>query len=93
MVDLVGVIRRHRRVRVGASPRGTLALMKLSRVLAALAGRDFVLPDDVQFVAVAALAHRLVLRPEAWAQGIDERAVVTECLGEVPVPTTDSDLG
>jgi MoxR-like ATPase len=93
MVDLVGVIRRHRRVRVGASPRGTLALMKLSRVLAALAGRDFVLPDDVQFIAIAALAHRLVLRPEAWAQGIDERAVVTECLAEVPVPTTDSDLG
>jgi MoxR-like ATPase len=93
MVDLVGVIRRHRRVRVGASPRGTLALMKLTRVLAALAGRDFVLPDDVQFIAIAALAHRLVLRPEAWAQGIDERAVVTECLAEVPVPTTDSDLG
>ena len=93
MVDLVGVIRGHRRVRVGASPRGTLALMKLSRVLAALAGRDFVLPDDVQFIAIAALAHRLVLRPEAWAQGIDERAVVTECLGEVPVPTTDFELG
>ncbi|HJR91820.1 MAG TPA: MoxR family ATPase, partial [Acidimicrobiia bacterium] len=89
MVDLVGVIRRHRRVRVGASPRGTLALMKVSRVVAALQGRDFVLPDDVQSVAVPALAHRLVLRPEAWAQGVDERAIVGECLTEVPVPTTD----
>jgi MoxR-like ATPase len=89
MVDLVGEIRRHRRVRVGASPRGTLALMKVSRVVAALRGRDFVLPDDVQSVAVPALAHRLVLRPEAWAQGVDERAIVGECLTEVPVPTTD----
>jgi MoxR-like ATPase len=89
MVDLVGEIRRHRRVRVGASPRGTLALMKVSRVVAALQGRDFVLPDDVQSVAVPALAHRLVLRPEAWAQGVDERAIVGECLTEVPVPTTD----
>lgn len=89
IVALVEATRRHRRVRVGASPRGSLALMKLARVMAALAGRDFVLPDDVQEVAVSALSHRLVLRPEAWAQGVDEQDVVAECLAEVPVPAVD----
>ena len=87
IVSLVAATRSHRRVRVGASPRGALALMKMSRALAGLEGRSFILPDDVQEVAVAALSHRIILRPEAWAQGIDERAVVAECLAEVPVPT------
>ncbi|CAN5751424.1 MoxR family ATPase [soil metagenome] len=90
IVALVGATRAHRRVRVGASPRGSLGLMKMARVMAALDCRGFVVPDDVQSVAVAALAHRLVLRPEAWAQGLDERAVVEECLGAVPVPSHES---
>ncbi|HEX2153145.1 MAG TPA: MoxR family ATPase [Acidimicrobiia bacterium] len=93
MVSLVDATRRHRRVRVGASPRGSLALMKVSRAVAALDGRDYVLPDDVQEVAVPALAHRLVLRPEAWAQGVDERAVVEECCAEVPVPSVAPEAG
>jgi MoxR-like ATPase len=86
IVELAAASRSHRRVRVGASPRGALALMRLSRALAALDGRDFVLPDDVQAAAVPTLAHRLVLRPEAWAQGLDERSVIESCLSEVPVP-------
>ncbi|MFP3915985.1 MAG: AAA family ATPase [Actinomycetota bacterium] len=90
-VALVDATRRHARVRVGASPRGSLALMKLGRAMAALESRDFVLPDDVQEVAVPALAHRLVLRPEAWAQGLDERSVVVDCLEEVPVPSVTPD--
>lgn len=88
IVALVEATRRHRRVRVGASPRGSLALMKISRALAALQGRDFVQPDDVQRAARPTLAHRLVLHPEAWAQGVDERVVVDECVAEVPVPST-----
>ena len=89
VVDLVAATRTHRRVRVGASPRGSLALMKLARVVAAMAGRTFVIPDDVQAMAESALAHRLVLRPEAWAAGVDQVAVVGECLATVPVPPVE----
>ena len=76
-------------VQVGASPRGTLAVMKLSRVKAALDGRDFVVPDDVKSVAVPALAHRLALRPELWVQDVDAEHVVTDCLAAVPVPSAN----
>ncbi|MGA8040261.1 MAG: MoxR family ATPase [Acidimicrobiia bacterium] len=86
MVDLVAATRASGRVRVGSSPRGSLALMKLSRARAAMSGRSFVLPDDVQEVAVAALAHRLILRPEFWAQDLSEERVVEECLAQVPTP-------
>jgi MoxR-like ATPase len=73
-------------VLVGASPRGALALLKLSRSRAALDGRDFVLPDDVKRVAVAALAHRLVLRTEHWVRGVSGVDVVHEVLTAVPAP-------
>ena len=76
-------------VQVGASPRGTLAVMKLSRVKAALDSRDFVVPDDVKSVAVPALAHRLALRPELWVQDVDAEHVVADCLAAVPVPSAD----
>jgi MoxR-like ATPase len=88
MVDLVAATRTHPHVEVGASPRGTLALLKLSRCLAVLRGRDFVTPDDVKHVAVPALAHRLTLRPELWVQRIAPEAVVRECLDGVPAPPT-----
>ena len=65
MVDVVAATRASTRVQVGASPRGSLALLKLSRGLAALRGRDFVTPEDVKNVAVPALAHRLTLQPRA----------------------------
>ena len=71
MVDLVTATRESSEVEVGASPRGTLALLRLSRARAAIEGRDFVVPDDVKAVAVPALAHRLVLRPELWVRRID----------------------
>ncbi len=86
IVALVAATRESPSVDVGASPRGTLALMKLSRVRAALDGRDFVVPDDVKAVAVPALAHRLVLRPELWVQRIEAEEIVQECLRVVPVP-------
>ena len=69
IVAVVGATRKHSMVQVGASPRGSEALLKLARAGAAMAGRDFVTPEDVKRVAVPALAHRLVLRPEQWVRG------------------------
>jgi MoxR-like ATPase len=89
IVRLVGATRDSPSVQVGASPRGTLALMKLSRVKAVLDGRDFVVPDDVKAVAVPALAHRLALRPELWVQRVQAEDVVRECLAAVAVPAAD----
>jgi MoxR-like ATPase len=86
MVDLVAATRESRRLQVGASPRGTLALLKLARARAAVAGRDFVTPDDVKAVAVPALAHRLTLRPELWVQRVRGEDVVREALETVPTP-------
>jgi MoxR-like ATPase len=88
-VDVVTATRESASSAVGASPRGSLALLKLARCKAALAGRDFVLPDDVKSVAVPALAHRLVLRPELWVQRISAADVVRELLERVPTPTAE----
>ena len=76
-------------VDVGASPRGTLALLQASRARAVLAGRDFVVPEDVKALAVAALAHRIALRPDLWVQGLRAEQVVAECLAEVPTPPAE----
>jgi MoxR-like ATPase len=89
MVDLVNATRTSPRVQVGSSPRGTLALLKLSRGRAALNGRDFVTPDDVKGVAVPALAHRLTLRPELWVQRIKGEDLVREALDSVPTPPAE----
>jgi len=86
IVDIVASTRLNANVGVGASPRGSLALLKLSRARAALDGRDFVTPDDVKAIAVPALAHRLTLRPELWAQRVRTEDVVLECLRSVPTP-------
>ena len=88
MIALVNETRNRSRVRIGSSPRGSLALLKLTRGLALMRGRDFVTPDDVKEVAVPALGHRLVLRPELWVQDLTGDDVVRECLEEVPVPPT-----
>lgn len=89
IVALVRATRDSPSVEVGASPRGTLALMKLARVKASLDGRDFVVPDDIKSVAVPALSHRLALRPELWVQRVQAEDVVQECLSSVPAPTTE----
>jgi MoxR-like ATPase len=86
IVALAQATRVDPRVTLGASPRGSLALLKLARAEAAIRGRDFVLPDDVKAVAVAALAHRLVLRPELWVSSTTPRHVVESVLREVPAP-------
>jgi MoxR-like ATPase len=86
IVQVVAATRASGRVQVGASPRGSLALLKLSRARAALEGRTYVVPEDVKALAVPALAHRLSLRPELWVQRISGETVVAECLEQVPVP-------
>jgi MoxR-like ATPase len=86
IVALAQATRNDPRVTLGASPRGSLALLKLARAEAAIRGRDFVLPDDVKAVAVAGLAHRLVLRPELWVSSTTPRHVVESVLREVPAP-------
>jgi MoxR-like ATPase len=88
-VDLVTATRSSPSAAVGASPRGSLALLKLARCRAAVSGRDFVLPDDVKAIAVPALAHRLVLRPELWVQRITQEDVVREVLESVPTPRAE----
>jgi MoxR-like ATPase len=89
IVDLVAATRASARLAVGASPRGSLALLKLSRAKAAVAGRDFVVPEDVKAIAVPALAHRLTLRPELWVQRVRGEDVVAEALESVPTPPAE----
>ncbi|HLU32664.1 MAG TPA: MoxR family ATPase [Natronosporangium sp.] len=88
LVELTAATRGHSAVLVGASPRGSLALLLLARAKAALAGRDFVIPEDVKAVAVPALAHRITLRPEMWLRNTDPSFVVSEVLGATPAPAT-----
>ena len=86
VVDLVEATRRSTRTEAGASPRGSLALLKASRARAAMAGRSHVLPDDVKAVAVACLAHRLLLQPDQWVRGVRADQVVNEIVAQVPAP-------
>ena len=89
IVALVAATRSMTAVEIGSSPRGSIALMMLSRARAALRGRDFVVPEDVKSMAVPALAHRLRLRPDLWVRGERPEKVVLACLAEVPVPSTE----
>jgi MoxR-like ATPase len=85
-VELVNATRTDARVEVGASPRGSLALLKLGRARALLSGRDYAIPDDLKGVAVPGLAHRLMIKPEPWIRGVRGGQVVREALDRVPVP-------
>lgn len=85
-VALAAATREHEAVAVGASPRGSLALVTAARGLAVVRGRDYVTPEDVKHVAVAALAHRLSIRPELWMSSISGREVVAQVLASTPVP-------
>jgi MoxR-like ATPase len=89
IVDVVAATRQSPQVQVGASPRGSLALLKLARCRAAILRRDFVIPEDVKAVAVPALAHRLTLRPELWVQRVSQEDVARACLESVPTPPTE----
>ncbi|MCS7240653.1 MAG: MoxR family ATPase [Candidatus Bipolaricaulota bacterium] len=86
MAEIVVRTRRHEALGLGASPRGTLALLRMSRAWAALHGRDFVIPDDIKAVAIPALSHRLILSPELWTREVHTEDIVAEILAQTPVP-------
>jgi len=89
VVALTDATRHDSALQVGASPRGSLALVKLARAYAVLRGRDFVTPDDVKAVAVPALAHRLVLASDQWVRRVAPEQILARILDEVPAPSHD----
>jgi len=86
LLDLVRATRAHEAIRLGASPRATLALFQSAQARAALQGRDYVIPDDVKALAIPVLSHRLILSPEAQLRGRDAEQIVAELLETMPVP-------
>lgn len=86
IVEVVSRTRKDPRVLLGASPRGSLALFKISRAFALLSNRDYVSPDDVKFSVIPGLAHRLILKPEVKVRGIGPEDILNKILVEVPVP-------
>lgn len=86
IVNLVDLTRQHRKVAIGVSPRGTLALLKLSRAWAAIHGRDYVLPDDAKLLAAEVLCHRIILEPALWGSTAMERSVLEEIVQSLAVP-------
>ncbi|MFQ6127682.1 MAG: AAA family ATPase [Thermoplasmata archaeon] len=89
IVEIVSRTRQHPQVEIGSSPRGSLALFKLSKAGAAIRGRDFVIPDDIKDIAVPGLAHRIILKPDPWVKGIKTETIVSDVLERVPVPKVD----
>jgi MoxR-like ATPase len=85
IVRLIHITREHSDLALGASPRGSLALFKTAQALAALRGRDFVIPDDVKTLAVPALAHRLIVRPESALRGYTAERVMNDLLEKTPL--------
>lgn len=86
IVSLVNLTRQHRQVAIGVSPRGSLALLKLSRAWAAIHGRDYVLPDDAKQLAPATLCHRIILEPSLWGSKAAENEIVNEIVQSLAVP-------
>ena len=86
IVEVVSRTRNDPRVLLGASPRGSLALFKISRALALLSNRDYVSPDDIKFSVIPGLAHRLILKPEVRVRGIGPEDILNKIMIEVPVP-------
>lgn len=81
--------RSHQAVALGASPRGSLSLVRCGRAAAAMGSREFVIPDEIKSLAQPVLAHRLILKPEARARGASPASVVDDLLTSVPVPATE----
>jgi MoxR-like ATPase len=86
IISVVQATRAHPALELGASPRASLALLRAARALAAIRGRDYVLPDDVKFLAPAMLPHRLILSSQARLRGRAAADIVAEVLAEVPAP-------
>jgi len=88
-VSIVIATRSNPNLELGASPRGSLALMRLGQARAALNGRDYVLPDDVKAISIPALSHRVILAPDPWMRGVLVESVLEDIIGKVPVPKVD----
>jgi MoxR-like ATPase len=86
VLNVVRATRAHADVALGASPRGSLALIRAAQALAAVRGRDYVVPDDVKYLAPFALGHRLIVRPESQLRGRTSGALLREILADVSVP-------
>ncbi|HID35221.1 MAG TPA: MoxR family ATPase, partial [Anaerolineae bacterium] len=86
IVSLTQATRQHPDIYLGASPRGSLALFKTARALAAAQNREFVLPDDIKALAVPALAHRIIVNPSARIKNVSSEAILQEILESAPVP-------
>ena len=89
ITDIVRETRTHNQVEIGASPRGSLALLKLARANAAISGRDYVIPDDVKAVCSEALTHRIIPKASSWVRGFDASSIIDEIVRRVPVPRVD----
>jgi MoxR-like ATPase len=90
IADIVQATRTQRQIEIGASPRGSLAIFKLSRARAVFHGRDYVIPDDVKEVAASALVHRLIMKAESWVKGTNPNQVLEDILKTIPVPRVKS---
>jgi MoxR-like ATPase len=86
VADIVQATRAQRQIEIGASPRGSLSIFKLSRARAVFHGRDYVIPDDVKEIAAPALAHRLIMKAESWVKGMNPNQVLDDILKTIPVP-------
>lgn len=86
IVNIVSATRHHNEVYLGASPRGSLALYRTVQALAGLRDRDYVIPDDVKYLAEHVLAHRLIVSPAARLRNVEARSIVQDILGTIPVP-------
>lgn len=90
VADIVQATRSQRQIEIGASPRGSLAIFKLSRARAVFHSRDYVIPDDVKEVVAPALAHRMIMKAESWIKGTNPNRVIDDILKTVPVPRVKS---
>ncbi len=89
VVQIVGATREHGQVHLGASPRGSLALVRAGQALAALAGRDYVVPEDVKRAAHPVLEHRLIVKPELQVRNVSAEMVISDVLRSVEVPVVE----
>jgi MoxR-like ATPase len=90
IVDLVQQTREHKRIALGASPRGALALLKLGRAWAAMHERSYVLPDDIKHFVQPVLSHRIILDPDLWNSRVANENILDEIVNTVPVPVIQS---
>lgn len=92
IVEIVQKTRQHASVHLGVSPRGSIGLMKAAQAFAALHGRDYVIPDDIQYLAPYTAPHRMLLRPEAKFEGVQAETIVREIMSNVKVPVQRSSV-